>query len=117
MDKLHLPLMEGYTPEQQKRIEDKPVNVALLGRIVKDLSDTILQRFKALEKRIEVAVKNQPGHRLSRGTWAAGKIVRAQDKFVTHHGSLWHCNVQTTEAPGTAGGFFTLAVKAGRDAR
>lgn len=36
--------------------------------------------------------------------------------FVTHDGSLWHCNRETTSRPGD-GPAWTLAVKRGRDAR
>ena len=49
------------------------------------------------------------------GTYEAG---REYDKgqFVTHNGSLWHCNAKTTTRP-AGGPEWTLAVKSGRDAR
>lgn len=49
------------------------------------------------------------------GVFADGKAYGAGD-FVTHSGSLWHANIDTTERPG-AGGDWTLAVKRGRDAK
>ena len=37
--------------------------------------------------------------------------------FVTHGGSLWHCNRPTSRRPGDGTKDWTLAIKCGRDGR
>ena len=49
------------------------------------------------------------------GVWHVGAYKRGN--FVTHDGSVWHCNVDTCEKPGTDASAWTLAVKHGKDAR
>ncbi|KQW37092.1 carbohydrate-binding family V/XII protein [Rhizobacter sp. Root404] len=49
------------------------------------------------------------------GPHEVGKTY-AKGNFVTHDGSLWHCNYKTASRPGD-GPAWTLAVKRGRDAR
>lgn len=50
-----------------------------------------------------------------KGVWRAGKTYSA-GSFVTHAGSMWHADKDTCFKPGEGGGW-TLAVKAGRDAK
>ena len=47
------------------------------------------------------------------GVWHDGAYKRGN--FVTHDGSVWHCNVDTCEKPGTDSTAWTLAVKHGKD--
>ena len=68
---------------------------------------------EALAKRI-AAVENRPVMRYV-GTFS-GSVTYEPGQFVTHGGSLFHCNTTTTDRPGINGGW-TLAVKAGRDGR
>ena len=49
-----------------------------------------------------------------KGVWKPGEHRRGE--FVTHQGSLWHCERQTQLKPGDSDDF-TLAVKRGRDGR
>ena len=49
------------------------------------------------------------------GTWNHGAYKTGE--FVTHQGSLWHCERATTASPGTGSPDWKLAVKKGRDAR
>lgn len=49
------------------------------------------------------------------GVWEAGKAY-AKGTFVTFGGSVWHANYKSASKPGD-GPAWTLAVKAGRDAR
>ena len=50
------------------------------------------------------------------GVWHDGAYKRGN--FVTHDGSLWHCDVDNTDAkPGTNAGAWTLCCKRGKDAR
>lgn len=46
------------------------------------------------------------------GTWKGGTEYR-RGNFVTHAGSLWHANTDTSEIPGKSNDW-TLAVKSGR---
>lgn len=69
-------------------------------------------RMKALEARI-ATLETSPLH--YDGPHETGKVY---DKgvFVTHDGSVWHCNYKTASRPGE-GPAWTLAVKRGKDAR
>jgi hypothetical protein len=55
-----------------------------------------------------------------RGVYLEGKTYERGD-MVTHGGSIWHCNADTTTTPPSNGSHFTkdwtLAVKRGRDAK
>ena len=50
------------------------------------------------------------------GAFATTKVYR-KGQFATYGGSLWHCNVAATSQKPGDGPDWTLAVKAGRDAR
>lgn len=69
-------------------------------------------RLTALEKRIEELEKFPFVYV---GTHRDGNDYRPGE-FVTHKGSLWHCDTPTTNRPGDGLGW-TLAVKHGRDLR
>jgi hypothetical protein len=49
-----------------------------------------------------------------RGVFVGGKVYERGD-CVSHDGSIWHCNAETTTRPGDGGPAWTLAVKRGRD--
>lgn len=49
------------------------------------------------------------------GSWTEDTLY-SKGAFVTHQGSLWHCNNDTDARPGNGGHDWTLAVKRGRDA-
>ena len=51
-----------------------------------------------------------------RGVHVPGRLYERGD-CVTVDGSVFHCNADTTTAPGNAAGAWTLAVKRGKDAR
>jgi hypothetical protein len=51
-----------------------------------------------------------------RGVHVPGRLYERGD-CVTADGSVFHCNADTTTAPGNAAGAWTLAVKRGKDAR
>jgi len=53
---------------------------------------------------------------LYRGVHVPGRLYERGD-CVTADGSVFHCNADTTAAPGSAAGAWTLAVKRGKDAR
>lgn len=96
---------EAVEPEQPKaskpaRIEDRPVTVGLLRDILADFHKTIWKSLPRYE-----------------GVWKAGKTY-TPGAFVTHSGSLFHANEDSADVkPGQGGPEWTLAVKAGKDAR
>jgi hypothetical protein len=49
------------------------------------------------------------------GTWKPGTFLLGN--LVTHHGSIFHCDADTTSEPGTPGAPWRLAVKRGRDGK
>lgn len=83
----------------------------------KALADLVVAVFRPrlhdMRKRIE-ALEN--ARTLSyEGTAQAGREYE-KGMFVTHQGSLWHCNEKTIAQPGH-GPAWTLAVKRGKDGR
>ena len=83
----------------------------------KALADLIIAVFRPrlheLTKRIE-ALEKEPTLTYE-GTAQAGREYE-KGMFVTHQGSLWHCNAKTKAQPGF-GPAWTLAVKRGKDGR
>jgi hypothetical protein len=53
---------------------------------------------------------------LYRGVHVPGRLYERGD-CVTHEGSVFHCNADTTSRPGSGAAAWTLAVKHGKDAR
>lgn len=51
-----------------------------------------------------------------KGVHVPGRLYEQGD-LVTHDGSLFHCNADTTARPGSGAPAWTLAVKHGKDAR
>jgi hypothetical protein len=47
------------------------------------------------------------------GVWGGGPYKRGN--FITHQGSLWHCNLDTENKPGKDPAAWTLCVKRGKD--
>ncbi|MCO5335858.1 hypothetical protein [Delftia tsuruhatensis] len=77
-----------------------------------ELGKVILEAVLPLKDRI-AALEAAPLH--YDGPHETGKVYD-KGTFVTHDGSLWHCNHKTASRPGD-GPAWTLAVKRGRDAR
>ena len=69
-----------------------------------------MERIEALEKRI-VDLESRPTPKYV-GAFKQGQVCKP-GHFVTHQGSLWHCNFPTMQPPGKIQGEFTLAVKRG----
>ena len=76
-----------------------------IAQEVKKATAPLKERIAQLEKQIE--------QRRYVGVWAVGTYH--EGNFVTYDGSIWHCNQETTQRPGS-GPDWTLAVKHGRDA-
>jgi uncharacterized small protein (DUF1192 family) len=76
------------------------------------------ERIAALEQkitRLEAIIENKNFAYL--GVWKDGKVYGV-GAFVTHDGSIWHSNQwHNRERPGNGAAGWTLACKAGRDAR
>lgn len=83
----------------------------------KAMADAIVAVFRPrihdLRKRVEAL--ESAGTLSYEGTAKAGREYE-KGMFVTHDGSLWHCNHKTIAQPGH-GDAWTLAVKRGKDAR
>lgn len=78
------------------------------------VDDEIRRRMEPLMKRIE-ELEALPKLKYV-GTWSDGKNYD-EGNFVTHQGSLWHCDAKSGgRMPGTSDDW-TLCVKHGRDAR
>ena len=45
-----------------------------------------------------------------------GGVAYSPGEIVTHGGAMWHCNIGTSDRPGTSANW-TLCVKAGKDGR
>jgi hypothetical protein len=78
-----------------------------VAREVEKLRSDFELRVKLLEQRgtLEYVGTFEPGRQYARGN------------FVTHFGSLWHCNGTTKEPPGGGSPNWTLAAKRGRDGK
>jgi hypothetical protein len=68
------------------------------------------------EFELRVKMLEQKGTLEYVGTFEPGRQY-ARGNFVTHFGSLWHCNGATKESPGGGSPNWTLAAKRGRTAR
>jgi hypothetical protein len=69
-------------------------------------------QVKPLRKRIEELENIQREFKYC-GVWNDGTYRNGN--FVTHDGSVWHCNCDTSVKPGTDSVVWTLAVKRGKD--
>jgi hypothetical protein len=75
-----------------------------------------MEAVKALAAKVEELERGQSEPTLRYvGVWRSDRAYRQGD-FVSHSGSLWHCNSPTDLRPGEGGGW-QLAVKAGRDGK
>jgi hypothetical protein len=72
--------------------------------VASEIDKRAIKRIEQLEKEIE--------QRRYVGVWAVGTYH--EGNLVTHDGSMWHCNQETTQRPGS-GPDWTLAIKRGRD--
>lgn len=107
------PATRGYVFRLGKALADGVI-AALKGRLGKidarqSSTDLLLadldRRLAALESRqLRYVGTHEIGRKYQRG------------EFVTHRGSLWHCECDTPSAPGDSDDW-TLAAKRGRDAR
>jgi hypothetical protein len=79
------------------------------GGLIRSLADRIV----VLE--VQLAAVQLRGFNYA-GVWKVGEGYVA-GCFVTHDGSLWHCNAETHDRPGTGSTAWVLAVKRGKDAR
>jgi hypothetical protein len=116
--------MTPLTPEElnfRQSLKDKPnpavrCDANLLREIgfqiaqeVKKATAPLKERIAQLEKQIQKIEQ-----RKYVGVWAVGKYFEGQ--LVTHDGSMWHCNQDTDQRPGS-GPDWTLAIKRGQDGK
>jgi hypothetical protein len=89
----------------------------IVGKFVADKIKFALtpvdQRIKTLEfKLAQVEMKTRELRYA--GVWTNGVTYRSGN-FVSHSGSLWHCNIDTETQPGKDFDAWQLAVKRGQD--
>ncbi len=87
--------------------EDQANFLRAIGQFVKGETAPLKRRIEALEA-------GQKDFRYV-GVWAHGTYHRGN--FVTHGGSLWHCNCDTDRMPGKDAQAWTLCVKRGADGK
>lgn len=95
-----------------KDVQSAAFLAAYCHEVLRDAFRINRARVNALERRIE-ELERQPF--AYDGPHEPGKTYR-KGTFVTHGGSVWHCNYTTTSKPGD-GPAWTLAVKRGKDAQ
>jgi hypothetical protein len=89
--------------------QDQKSFLSAVGKYVRDEVKTAVE---PLRKDIEKLESEQREFRYC-GVWGGGPYKRGN--FVTHQGSLWHCNLDTENKPGKDPVAWTLCVKRGKD--
>lgn len=84
-----------------------------LNKLLHLVGKFVGEQVNPLKRRIEELENQQKEFRYC-GVWAHGKYHKGN--FVTHNGSLWHCDRDTDRVPGKSNDY-TLCVKHGRDGR
>jgi len=83
--------------------------------IVAAIAGPIIEILQPLKQRI-ADLEARPALKYA-GVWDEARTYQPGE-FTTHNGCLWHCNETNNSArPGSGSAVWTLAVKAGRDAR
>jgi hypothetical protein len=105
------------TPEElnfRLSLKDKPnPAVRFDANMVREIGFRIAMEVKPLKERI-AQLEKKIEQRKYVGVWAVGKYH--EGNLVTHDGSMWHCNEEPEERPGS-GPSWTLAIKRGRDGK
>src|SRR5262245_58911503 len=99
------------TPEQQKGLFSGIAKFTKqeIARAVKSLERTIAEMQRDLQEM--KAISANFGYR---GVWTEGSEYE-RGNFVTHDGSLFHCNLRTKNRPGRDPVSWSLCVKRGQD--
>lgn len=96
-------------PEISPELRRKPVTFGMMHDFVSGVFDPVLKEIVSRLKAVEA--------REWQGTFDRDKQYE-RGALVTHHGSIWHANVETKGVvPGESNAFWSLAVKRGRDAK
>jgi len=100
------------TPEQQKGL------LTGIARFTKQQIEKALKPFERSLAEMERTLQDLRAaseHFGYRGVWHEGSEYE-RGNFVTHDGSLFHCNLRTKNRPGRDPVSWSLCVKHGRDA-
>jgi hypothetical protein len=92
----------------------REANEFLMKGLAEAIKDHMREHLAPLHRKIEELETAQREFGYC-GTWSAGDYKRGN--FVTHGGSVWHCNANTSGKPGEDLVCWTLAVKRGRDGK
>lgn len=103
--------------EQQKTIESlrNDLKTALIEAVVV-LDGKSLQLIRTFGDGSQKTNEIELPQLAYMGVFDAEKQYQKGD-FVTHGGSMWHCNEASNDKPDESGGAWTLCVKKGRDAK
>ena len=108
--------MNGPTPEERRAVEARvsPQRRAEIEGLVKSLApvigDFVLKAVGPLQQRLK-ALESRPTLRYL-GVWDASRRY-PPGSFVTHAGSIWHTDQETTGVRPGDGAIWRLAVKRG----
>jgi hypothetical protein len=99
-----------------KHVDDRfKTLLPAIGKFVESRVQFQRQHIVELERRID-EMEHRTEHFRYVGVWESGEQYRLGN-FVTHDGSVWHCNAETQSKPGTDAAAWTLTVKHGNDFR
>jgi hypothetical protein len=112
MEKKPAPPATAFKPSPQW----EKTMLQMVGKFVaSEIDKRALARIEMLERKLD-ALETKQGQFRYCGVWSADAIY-FQGNFVTHHGSLWHANRETTQRPGDGGSDWQLCVKRGKDGK
>jgi hypothetical protein len=88
----------------------------VIGQGIAVIFDKRIEPYKARIAELEAKMEEQRKSFRYCGVWEARTEFRAGN-FVTHNGSLWHCNATTRNVPGRDPVSWTLCCKRGADGK
>ncbi|MHC2373367.1 chitodextrinase [Bradyrhizobium diazoefficiens] len=108
--------MNGPTPEERRAVEarispQRRTQIeGFVAALAPEIADFVVAVITPLKERIK-ELESRPTL-CYRGIWDASRTYQP-GSFVTHSGSVWHADVQSTGIRPGEGGFWKLAVKRG----
>ncbi|MHC1547786.1 hypothetical protein [Phyllobacterium sp. K27] len=105
----------GFTEEQLKRAPSLRYLMVHTAGHKEAIQRAFKQRDATIEKLVKRIDELEAGGVRYHGVWQAASSY-SRGALVTYDGSMWHANESTKEQPGKSKAW-TLAVKAGRDAK
>ena len=103
---------------QKKSADMQGYDETFWAAVAEEVRTFVAREVASLRSEFELRVKllEQKGALEYAGTFEPGRQY-VRGNFVTHFGSLWHCNGATKESPGGGSPNWTLAAKRGKDGK